>query len=54
MDERVKGIVLRARDYKESDKILTLLTFEKGKISVKARGAKKAKSKLKAFCQPFC
>lgn len=54
MDERVKGIVLKTRDYKESDKILTLLTLEKGKISVKARGVKKPKSKLKAFCQPFC
>ena len=54
MDEIVKGVVLKTRDYKESDKVLTILTASKGKILIKARGVKKAKSKLKAFCQPFC
>ena len=34
----VKGIVLRANDSKESDKILTVLTLEMGKITVIAKG----------------
>ena len=54
MDITVKGIVLKTQDYKDSDKLLTILTLEKGKILVKARGVKKAKSKFKAFCQSFC
>lgn len=54
MDEIVKGIVIKTKDYKENDKLLSLLTFEKGKLLTKARGVKKATSKLKSFCQPFC
>ena len=48
-----KGLVLKSIDYKESDKLLTILTLEKGKIFVRARGVKKSASKLKAFCQSF-
>lgn len=54
MDTKVKGIVLKAIDFKDNDKLLTILTLEKGKIIVKARGVKKASSKLKAYCQSFC
>ena len=54
MDSIVKGLVIRASEYKESDKLLTLLTLEKGKIVVKARGVKKQTSKLKPYCQSFC
>lgn len=54
MDTIVKGIVLKSKDYKENDKLLTILTLERGKILVGARGAKKQSSKLKAFCQSFC
>ena len=35
-----KGVVLRETETKESDKILTLLTAERGKLSVIARGAR--------------
>jgi DNA repair protein RecO (recombination protein O) len=38
---KVKGIVCRIVEYKESDKILSVLTFEKGKISIVAKGVKK-------------
>lgn len=38
---KAKGIVCKISDYKESDKILTLLTYEKGKIQVVAKGVKK-------------
>lgn len=54
MDITVKGIVLNTKDYKDNDKLITILTLEKGKILVKARGVKKSSSKLKAFCQSFC
>lgn len=54
MDKKVKGIILKTIDYKEADKLLTILCLEGGKITVKAKAIKKAKSKLKAFCQPFC
>lgn len=54
MDTSVKGIVLKTKDYKDCDKLITILTLEKGKILVKARGVKKPSSKLKAFCQSFC
>ncbi|MBQ3047748.1 MAG: DNA repair protein RecO [Clostridia bacterium] len=54
MDISVKGIILKTKDYKENDKLLTILTLEKGKILVNAKGVKKPKSKLKAFCQSFC
>lgn len=54
MDTTVKGIVLKTKEYKDNDKLLTILSLEKGKILVKARGVKKASSKLKPYCQSFC
>ena len=36
-----KGVVLRETETKESDKILTRLTADRGKISVIARGARR-------------
>lgn len=47
----VKGIVLRENDSKESDKILTVLTAEMGKISVVAKGARSRRSKVSAVTQ---
>jgi len=41
LDTKVKGIVLKSIDFKDNDKLLTILTLEKGKITVKARGVKK-------------
>ncbi len=45
--------MLRATDYLENDKILTLLTAEKGKITAGIKGVKKAGAKLKFAAQPF-
>ena len=47
----VKGIVLRANESKESDRILTVLTAEMGKISVVAKGARSRRSKVSAVTQ---
>jgi DNA repair protein RecO (recombination protein O) len=49
----VQGIVLRAIDYGEGNKILRLMTREAGKVGVMARGAKKVKSRFGAISQLF-
>lgn len=51
MFEKTEGIVLRATEYKDTDKLLTVLTRDLGKITIRARGAKSQSSKLKAACQ---
>ena len=40
------GIVLRRTNYGEADRILTVLTREHGKLSVIARGVRKARAKM--------
>lgn len=46
-----QGLVLRETTYKESDKILTVLTAEGGKRTVKARGCRRKGSALAAPSQ---
>ena len=46
-----RGVVLRETETKEADKILTLLTGERGKISVIARGARRKSCKYAACAQ---
>lgn len=53
MLQKVEGIVIRTSDYGESNKIVTLFSRELGKLSVMARGAKKANSRLSAPTQHF-
>ena len=48
-----RGLVLREAKYKESDKILTILTAEEGKITAKARGVARTRSKLSAATQLY-
>ena len=50
---KVTGMVLQAGNIGEYDKRIVLLTKERGRISVFARGAKKATSQYAAACQPF-
>lgn len=45
------GLVLREVNYKEADKILTVLTREAGKLTVKARGCRRKQSRLAASAQ---
>ena len=47
----VKGVVLRSVDTREADKILTVLTAERGKIPVVAKGARSRRSKVTAATQ---
>lgn len=51
MHVTTKAIVLRETAYKESDKILTLLTPEQGKLTVQARGCRRKGNGLSAACQ---
>ncbi len=48
MLEKVEGIVLTERDYKESSKILNIMTKKYGIIGVIAKGAKSLKNNLRS------
>jgi len=54
MEVKVNALMLKAVDYNENDKILTLLTAEYGKITAGIKGVKKAGAKLRFAAQPFC
>ena len=47
----VQGLVLRVTTYNDTDALLTLLTADQGKITVKARGLRRKNSPLVAPCQ---
>lgn len=47
----IQGIVLRVTDYNDKDALLTLLTRDSGKLTVKARGLRRKNSPLIAPCQ---
>ncbi|NLP36501.1 MAG: DNA repair protein RecO [Firmicutes bacterium] len=50
---RTYGLVLHLRSLGEADKLVTLLTREKGKITAVARGSRKTKSKFSALLEPL-
>ncbi len=47
----VRGLVLRVTAYNDTDALLTVLTSEYGKITLKARGLRRKNSPLTASCQ---
>ena len=47
----IKGLVLRVTDYNDRDALLTVLTANHGKLTVKARGLRRKNSPLTAPCQ---
>ena len=49
-----KALVLRSVDYKEANKILTVLTPDQGKLTVSARGCRRKGSAIAAGCQLLC
>lgn len=53
MLKKWEGIVLKSRSYGESNKIVTIMTREAGKVTVMARGAKKPTSRLAGVTQTF-
>ena len=49
----LKGLVIRTATFTESDKILTLLTAEHGKIAVGAKGARSIKSRVRSATELY-
>jgi DNA repair protein RecO (recombination protein O) len=52
-EESTPAIVLRARDYSESDRIVTLLTRQFGKLCGIAKGAKASRRRFERKLEPF-
>ena len=50
----VKGLVIRTTDVKESDRLLTIYTEEKGIVSALAKGALSLKSRKMSSTAQFC
>ena len=50
---KLHGLVLKSADYSEFDRRLTLLTAERGKITVFARSVKRPGNRLMASTEPF-
>ncbi|WP_213818414.1 DNA repair protein RecO [Garciella nitratireducens] len=51
---KTSGIVIRQVNFGESNKMVTVLTRDKGKIQAVARGARKTKNSLMPATQLFC
>ncbi|MGI9950801.1 DNA repair protein RecO [Moorellaceae bacterium AZ2] len=51
---QVQGIVLSSQDFREADRILHILTPNRGKITAIAKGVRKAKSSLRSGTQRLC
>ena len=49
-----KAVCIKSADSGDSDRIVTLMTLEEGKIKAKMKGVKKAKAKLSFASFPFC
>ncbi|MDD2445253.1 MAG: DNA repair protein RecO [Clostridia bacterium] len=54
LEEKLKGIIIGSKDYKEKDKISTLFTIEKGLVNVVFKGVKSPNAKLKVAKEIFC
>ncbi len=54
MDFKSDALLIKSCDYGESDKIITLLTADRGKLTAGMKGVRKAGAKLRFAAQPFC
>lgn len=54
MNYNSRVIIIKNKDYREADKLVTLFSEKEGKIRAIARGVKKPGSSLRACVQPFC
>jgi len=48
---KTEGLVLRETEYKDADKLLTILSKDRGRLTLRARGVRSRNSKLKSGCQ---
>ena len=51
---RASAVIIRQRNLGEADRVIVLLTRERGKVSAVARGVRRARSKLAGSLQLFC
>ena len=49
--ETLHGIVVKYSDYKESDRVMSVLTVERGLVTLTARGCRKKGSSIAASCE---
>lgn len=54
MDFKTRALCVGAADYGESDKLLTLVSIEKGKMVARIRSVKSPKSKLRMCAEVLC
>lgn len=54
MEFKADALLLRTADYGENDRMATLLTAERGKVSACFKGVRRAGAKLRFAAQPFC
>lgn len=54
MHTKVRGLVIRTVDIKETDRLITIFTEEKGALVALARGARSLKSRKMAATMQFC
>lgn len=50
---QLQAVILRARDYKENDKLVSYFSLERGRRTALARGARKPTGSLRGLVQPF-
>lgn len=50
----VKGLVIKTVDYKETDRLITIFTEQKGAVVAMARGARSLKSRKLSATMQFC
>jgi len=50
---KLRGVVLRTTDYGEADRVVTLLTAERGKLSAFARAARASRRRFGGVLEPF-
>lgn len=51
--QKLRAIVLRTVDYGESDRVVTLLTAERGRLAAFARGARASRRRFGGALEPF-
>lgn len=49
-----RGLVIRSVQYKDADRVLTVLSDKLGRVTVKARGVSRKNSRLASSAQLFC
>ena len=54
MHLKTEGLILRQTDWKETDRILNVLTRDRGKMTFRARGVRSRRSRLAGSCQLLC